>query len=144
MAGEILYNCKSATHGGAAIAGVTHARIIPETSVKEDALLEQRVITDHRLAVELYGNSPRTLFLLVGAAKADVVIKTTGLAQAAEKHTLKDVMFTEVIAAAELPEIDSGGKLPAAGIRGWCENVPSGTPPVLAAFSTLWAAAADA
>lgn len=132
MAKEGIYALSSATHGGADVAGVTHARIIPTTKAVRDKKAKESVMTDWDLTVELYGVGRSALEGLIADAAADLVLTVIGRAAAAETHTLVGVMFTEVIQGGEAAEVDAGGKIPPYGIRGMCENSSR------AAFSALW------
>ncbi len=124
MAGEKLYTCRNAKHPTNAIGGVTHARIAPSTVHKVDQGAAGStgragtLVTDRGVMVELYGTNYAALIALLGATAANLVLGTEGLAGANEKLTIKNVYFVEAIAAIEIPEKDTGGKLAPFGVRG--------------------------
>jgi len=73
-----------------------------------------------------------------GATAANLVLGTRSAAGAAEKLTLKNVMFTGVIGSLELRSRDSGGPIPTSfGLQGTCMWGSSDT------YTTMLVAAAD-
>jgi hypothetical protein len=131
MAKERIYALTSATFG-TAIAGVTHARIVPTTVTERDSLAQTSVVKQQKLSVEVFGKEPRTLMALKGTAAANLVIAVVGAAGAAENHTLKNAQPAEDIAPAEFPRRFDAGELPAAGIRFVCKFGSADD------FSTMW------
>ncbi len=124
MALEAIYACSGATHTSA-IAGVTHARITPKTTVRidpgeADSLWPADVqVTYYEVAVELFGLDAPALAAKIGAAKADLVIDTQGDFGAAETLTASNVYFSQYAGDQDLPAPDEGGQVSQAGIRGF-------------------------
>ena len=128
-----IYACISLTKGAAAVNGVTHFRITPQHAFKRDSITKKAVVCHSEVMIELYGNDPRALTLLLGSAAAAVVgtvLRDTG---ATGTETLTNVQFVEVLSPVEIPEADQGGKLASMGIRGWCQGT--------AAVGTKWVSA---
>jgi len=134
MAGEGIFSLKTATHGSS-LADATHARAVPQTAFKEDNVKEEVVVTEHELAVEVYGNDAAELYARIGEAAASLVIEVEGRTGTDETHTFLLVEFVEIIAPVDIPEKDGGGKIAPAGIKGWCQN-PDNLP-----YASIWTVA---
>ncbi|HOD79952.1 MAG: hypothetical protein BWX88_02763 [Planctomycetes bacterium ADurb.Bin126] len=128
-----IYACLSLTKGGVAVNGVTHFRITPQHTFKRDSITKKAVVCHSEVMVEVYGNDPRALTLLLGSAAAAVVGTVLRDDNSQGTETLTNVQFVEVLTAAEVPEADQGGKLASFGIRGWCQGT--------AAVGTKWVSA---
>ena len=124
MAGETIFAARSATPGSS-LAGVTHARISPNTVWRVDQGKAgspgpaDALVTDKEVVVELYGTNYGALLGRIGQAAASCLIGTEGAAGADETITVTNVYFAEIIGAIEVPEKDGGGKLTVFGIRGF-------------------------
>jgi len=124
MAGETIFACRYAKFPTNAIAGVTHARLLPDTVERADQGAAGSTgpadgISEYNiLVVELYGKDFAALTALIGATKANLIVGAVGAAGASEKHTIKNVIFLDGVAPIDIPAKDEGGKLAAYGIRG--------------------------
>jgi hypothetical protein len=139
-----VFGARYAKHPTVAVAGVTHARIIPSTVAREDpggAGATGRAgtcVTNRGMNVEVYGTNYAALLAMLEAAAANLVIGFYGDNGALRKLTLKSVRFVEWIAPIDIPEVDAGGnKLNTPGIRGMCLWGDSDT------FATMMTEAAD-
>ncbi|MFB3893219.1 MAG: hypothetical protein ACE15C_14480 [Phycisphaerae bacterium] len=123
-AGDRVYVARYAKHPTDEIPGITHFKIPGGTTAVKDQGAAgstgraDSLLTDRDVFVELYGNQFAPLVALIGASKANCVLGYKGAAGANEKFTVKNVYFFQSLAAIEIPEKDSGGKLAAFGVRG--------------------------
>jgi hypothetical protein len=144
-AGDLApFHCRNAKHPTTAIDGIRAARIIVTGVSGEDpgdaAMAggpEKVLLQRQRIDVELYGNNPNALRALVAATAANLVIGQKGEAGANEKHTIKNVYFTDFTGPLEIRDPDSGGPIPMYGVRGTAEWGAADT------LALMWLTAAD-
>jgi len=116
-----IFACKGCVIGSA-VDGVTHGKILYKPAAKRDMLTKASVVGRADVGVEIYGNNPRALTLKLGTLGASVVFSVLRDDGTTGTETLALVDLVEVVGSAEIPEADSGGKLAAFGIRGWCQG----------------------
>ncbi|HUU34148.1 MAG TPA: hypothetical protein VMW48_08790 [Vicinamibacterales bacterium] len=124
MAKEVLHVCTAVAHPTVDIEGATHCGYQLEliSSVDPGDAGEpgevERIVTDRRLAVTLYGQDDAVLLALLEVAAANLVIDYKGAGGVAKTKTLKNVMFTEQASEVPIRAKDAGGNVPTVGIRG--------------------------
>ncbi|HUU34149.1 MAG TPA: hypothetical protein VMW48_08795 [Vicinamibacterales bacterium] len=78
----------------------------------------ERLVTDRRLSVTVYGQDDGALLALLEATAANLVIGYKGAAGAAKTKTLKNVYFCEQVSEIPIKAKDTGGNVPTVGVRG--------------------------
>ena len=144
-AGDLVpFMCRSVKCPTDAVAGVRAASIIVTGVAGEDpgpagvaGGPAEVLLQKQRIEVTIYGKDPNALRALVGAVAADCVIGYKGTAGANEKHTIKNVYFTDFVGQLDIRDPDTGGPLPMFGVRGVAQWAADDT------LALMWVSAAD-
>jgi hypothetical protein len=119
-----IAKARYAKTGTTAIAGVTHAAWgFKPTAIQESGGAgipgrKASLVTSYDLTVSLFGEDLLALLAQVGKTKANITIGYADGAGVLKKCVLKNVVFTDVIRAGDIPRRDEGGKVASFGILG--------------------------
>ena len=109
--------CTAATHGTAAILGVSYAEIeigsteVDETQAAGAGGLGAGLETSEDVRATVFGNNPNALMAQKVAAKADLILKFKDGSGVIQQVTLTDFRFRKFGKALPLPPPDAGGKV---------------------------------
>ena len=121
-----IVKARYAKTGSTSIAGVTHGAYAVKTTTRVESGgagapgRKGAQVTYKDITVTLYGEDVLALLAQVAQTKASIVIGYVTGAGVNRKKTFKNVVFTDVVKAGDVPRRDSGGKVARFGILGHC------------------------